>query len=166
MHTTVAQHLNVMTNLLNIEIIENNKGGHEDLMFEIPGLIGQQKFDTYYFALAILPKNGINEIKNAVAELIASWNKKQAELKSGETIYLPIDFSDQYTGCLKVEKKNNLTLTYGFSRREGWSVDPINPNKYFESITDFESENKKSLTVGQSEFEKCLDGLIEKLKPE
>ena len=155
-----------MSNLLKIEIIENDKGGHEDLIFEIPNLISQQKFDSYYFALAIEPKNGIKEIKNAVAELIASWNKKQAEMENGQVIYLPIDFSDQYTGCLRVEKKNDLNLKYGFSRREGWTVDPINPTEYYESISDFDTENDKSLTVNQSEFEKCLTKLTEKLKSE
>lgn len=45
-----------MTKPLNIEIIENDKGGHEDLIFDIPNLITQQKLDTYYFALAIKPK--------------------------------------------------------------------------------------------------------------
>ena len=155
-----------MSNLLKIEIIENDKGGHEDLVFEIPELITQQKFDTYYFALAIEPKNGIKEIKKAVAELIASWNKKQAELENGQVIYLPIDFSDQYTGCLKVEKKNDLNLTYGFSKREGWSVDPINPTEYYESVSDFDTEQEKSITVKQSEFEKCLTELIQKLRTE
>ncbi|PRX56651.1 hypothetical protein [Flagellimonas meridianipacifica] len=153
-----------MKSPLNIEIIENNGGGHNDLLFEIPKLIGQQKFDTYYFALAIEPKHGIAEIKNAVARLIDSWNKKQAELKNGQVIYLPIDFSDQYTGCLRVEKKNDLTLSYGFSRREGWRGDPMNPVDYFESITDFNSINEKSITVNQLEFEKCLTEIIEKLK--
>lgn len=155
-----------MKNLLNIEIIENDKGCHEDLLFEIPELIAQQKFDTYYFALAIEPKSGIKAIKNAVAELIASWNKKQAEMKNGQFIYLPIDFSDQYTGCLKVEKKNDLNLTYGYSRREGWSVDPINPTEYFESINDFNTDNEKSIIVKQADFEKCLTELVEKLKSE
>jgi hypothetical protein len=155
-----------MKPLINIEIIENDKGGHEDLLFEIPELISLQRFDTYYFALAIEPKSGIKEIKNAVAELIASWNKKQTEMENGQVIYLPIDFSDQYTGCLKVEKKNDLNLTYGFSRREGWSVDPINPTEYYESITDFDTEIEKSITVNQSEFEKCLTKLVGKLKSE
>ena len=134
------------------------------MTFEIPNLISPQKFDTYYFALAIEPKDGIKEIKNAVAELIASWNKKQTEMENGQVIYLPIDFSEEYTGCLRVEKKNDLNLTYGFSRREGWSVDPINPTEYYESISDFDSESDKSLTVKQSEFEKCLTELTEKLK--
>ncbi|WP_445749923.1 hypothetical protein [Polaribacter sp.] len=153
-----------MKNLLNIEIIENDKSGHVDLVFEIHELINQKKFDTYYFALAIKPKSGIQEIKNAVAELIDSWNKKQAKLENGEIIYLPIDFSDQYTGCLKVEKRIDLNLTYGFSRREGWSVDPLNPKDYYESITDFEPEKENTITIKQSEFEKCLSKVIKKLK--
>ncbi len=99
-----------------------------------------------------------------MAELITSWNKKQSELKNGEIIYLPIDFSDQGTGCIKVEKNNDLKLTYGISGQEGWSVNPITPNEYYESITDFYPLNEKSLTVSQSEFEECLTELINKLK--
>ncbi len=155
-----------MLNLLYIEIIENGKGGHQDLIFEIPNLISPQKYDTYFFALAIEPKNGIAEIKNAVAELILSWNKRLTQLKNGQVIYLPIDFSDQYTGCLRVEKTNDLKLTYGFSRQEGWCVDPTNPSEYFESITDFVAENEKSIIVKQSEFEKCLNDTVKKLQTE
>jgi len=50
-------------------------------------------------------------------------------LDDGQNIYLPIDFSDQYTGCLKVEKNSDLNLTYGNSRREGWNVDPTQDRK-------------------------------------
>jgi len=153
-----------MTNLIYLEIIENEGNGHEDLVFEIPELVKQQKFDTYYFSLAIEPKSGIEEIKSALAVLISSWNQKQMGLENGQVIYLPIDFSDQYTGCLKVEKNNDLKLTYGYSKREGWSVNPINPSEYYESITDFEPENGKSLTVKQTEFKNCLTEIIEKLK--
>ncbi|WP_298512774.1 hypothetical protein [uncultured Kordia sp.] len=153
-----------MASLIHIDVIENDKGGHEDLVFEIPNLISQKQFDTYYFALTIEPKSGIRAIKNAVSQLITSWNKRLMTLKNGHIIYLPIDFSDQYTGCLKVEKNSDLHLTYGFSRREGWSVNPINPIDYFESITDFEANDEKSITVPQEPFQKCLTELSEKLK--
>lgn len=64
-----------MPSLLNIEIIENGKGGHQDLIFEIPNLISPQKYDTYFFALAIEPKNGIAEIKNAVTHHLKNTQK-------------------------------------------------------------------------------------------
>jgi hypothetical protein len=155
-----------MTNLINIEVLDNNQGGHEDLLFDIAGLVSQKRFDTYYFALAIEPKNRLAEIKKAVGLLVESWNRKIKGLENGKTIYLPIDFSDQYTGCIKLEKDDNINLTYGYSMKEGWSIDPINPTDYFDSIIDFKPEGNESLKVEQGELETCLTKLIDKLKKE
>ncbi len=69
----------------------------------------------------------------------------------------------QCTGCLKIEKKEDLILTYGNSNREGWRVDPINPIDYFDSITDFKLLSKQTLTVKQTDFKKCLTKLGEEL---
>jgi hypothetical protein len=38
-----------MTEILTIDIVDNEKGGHDDLLFSIPNLIGDKVFDTYYF---------------------------------------------------------------------------------------------------------------------
>lgn len=149
-----------MTSLIKIAVIDNDQNGHNDLLFEIPGLVRQKKFDTYYFALAIEPQDGLSEIKKAVSQLIESWNQEINRLKYGQTIYLPIDFSDQYTGCIKLEKIDKLNLTYGYSMREGWSVDPINPTDYYTSVQDFKAEGAKDLKVEQNELEDCLNKLI------
>lgn len=149
-----------MSNILNIQVIKNSKRGHEDLLFEIPELDIQKTLDTYYFALAIASKKQPYQIKHAVAELITFWNTKQAVLNNGDVIYLPIDFSDQYTGCLKVEKNNDLKLTYGHSMQEGHSVNPIHPIYFYNTVTDFKPENEKTVIVTQTVFEKCLTALI------
>jgi len=153
-----------MSNILNIQIIKNSKKGHEDLLFEIPKLDIQKRLDTYYFTLAIASKKQPYQIKHAIAELIAFWNKKQAEMTNGAIICLPIDFSDQYTGCLKVEKNNDLKLTYGYSMQEGYSINPMNPIYFYSTVTDFKPNNEKIVIVNQTAFEKCLTKLIEKLE--
>lgn len=154
-----------MTEILTIDIIDNDKGGHNDLLFSIPDLIGDKEFDTYYFCLAVEPVETIDDIKNAVSQLIQFWHNKVSESKNGETIFLQIDFSDQYTGCLKVQNQDGqLVLTFGFSRREGYAVDPLNPENYYKEITDFEADSEKQLTVDQSIFISTLDKQIRKLK--
>jgi len=154
-----------MTDILTIEIIDNDKGGHYDLLFSIPELIGDREFDTYYFYLAVEPTETIDDIKNAVSCLIQFWLDKILESKNGETIFLPIDFSDQYTGCLKVQNKNDqLVLTYGFSMLEGYTVDPLNPENYYKDITDFEADTEKQLIVETPSFVSTLDRQIRKLK--
>jgi hypothetical protein len=154
-----------MTEILTIDIIDNDKGGHNDLLFSIPDLIGNEEFDTYYFCLAAEPLETIDDKKNAVSQLIQFWHNKVSESKNGETIFLPIDFSDQYTGCLKVQNQDGqLTLTYGLSRREGYAVDPLNPENYYKEITDFEADSEKQLKVDKSIFISTLDKQIRKLK--
>ena len=154
-----------MIDLLTIEVIENDRGGHDDLLLAIPELLGSKTFDTYYFCLAIEPKATTDDIRNAVAQLLQFWLDKIEEMKNEEIVYLPIDFSDQYTGCLKVLKKaTQLILNYGFSRREGWAVNPLNPNNFYKEINDFQSETEKQLAVDKANFIFYLDKQIQKLK--
>ena len=154
-----------MTGIIAIDIIDNNKGGHNDLLFSIPDLIGDKEFDTYYFCLAVEPVETIDDIKNAVSQLIQFWYNKVSESKNGETIFLPIDFSDQYTGCLKVQNQDGqLVLTYGFSRREGYTIDPLNPENYYKEVNDFEVNPEKYMIVDHSAFISTLDKQIRKLK--
>ncbi len=153
-----------MGNIINIQILKNSKGSHEDLLFEIPKLGIQKSLDTYYFVLAMESKKQPYQVKNAVVELVSFWNKKLTEMPNGTVIYLPIDFSDQYTGCLKVEKNNSLKLTYGYSMQEGHSINPMNPIYFYNTVTDFKPEQGKFLIVNQTAFKKCLTALIVKLE--
>jgi len=105
-----------MNPLLNIEVLRHKRGGHEDLLFEIEGLVEKRTFDTYYFALAAEDKKV--SLGSALALLLRSWKRKLSTMKFEDTLYLPIDFSDQATGCIKVEKEAMLVLSFGYSTRE------------------------------------------------
>ncbi len=152
-----------MIELLRVEIIKNDHGGHGDLIFEISNLTGRKVFDSYYFALTEDVKN-INDVKNAVSKLLAYWKDKIMKSKNGDRIFLPIDFSDQYTGCLRVEKKaSKLKLTYGFSMIEGYAVNPSNPSEYYKEVKDFKA-GEKQITVEESLMIAALEQQISKLK--
>ena len=156
-----------MADLLTLDVIDNGQGGHRDLLFCIPDLIDDKEFDIYYFSLAVEPVETIGDIKIAVSRLLQFWHNKVSESQNGETIFLPIDFSDEYTGCLKVRHQDDqLVLTYGFSRREGYTVNPLNPEDYYKQITDFEAGSEKYLIVSQSVFISTLDIQIRKLEGE
>jgi len=152
-------------NIFNLDIIDNDEGGHRDLIFEIPKLINRQAFDTYYFASVNETCDSLQDIKDEVVKLLKDWNSRIIELCEGEIIHLPIDFSDQYTGCIRVEKSNCLKLSYGLSYTEAWSVNPTKPDKFYYSINDFEAENEKSLIISQKEFTESVNKVILKLKP-
>jgi len=147
-----------MAEIISIEIIDNDMGGHRDLLFSIPDLVEDRAFDTYYFALAAEKTEEPDDIEKAVAQLIQFWIDKAMEMKNDEIIYLPIDFSDQYTGCLRVYKQGEqLVLTYGYSMVEGFSINPLNPEDYYKDITDFKATSKKQISVDHSIFVSALN---------
>jgi hypothetical protein len=82
----------------------------------------------------------------------------------GQDRYFPIDISDQYTGCIKVYKlKDQLEISYGHSRREGYTIDINNPTDYFNGISDFHSDIPQKLIVSQDDFKNSLLTQIDKL---
>lgn len=151
--------------IIQIEKLENNEGGHHDLLFKIPGLVETKFFDTYYFALAIEPRDGAEEIKHAIGELMLYWKNKLVESKEGEAIYLPIDFSDQYIGCVRaIHQNNTFTLSYGYTLIEGFAISPINPGDFYKNVEDFKVDDESQLIVNQSELISTLEKLILQFK--
>lgn len=153
-----------MIELISIDVIKNDDGGHKDIIFSVPDLIIDGVFDTYYFGIFIEPIESFQDIRNAIAELINFWKTKILACEIGEVVYLPIDFSDQYTGCLKVEKLGEeIKLNYGYSLREGYSVNPISPEDYYKEIDDFKLTSEETLIVSQNRFTSDLEKNIIKL---
>lgn len=151
--------------LVHIDILDNDRGGHDDLLVSIGTVTGDLKLDTYYFALEIEPKFEVHGIKVAVACLLEFWVEKINQMVNSETIYLPIDFSDEYTGCLQVNRiDNELELKYGLSRREGYSVDPINPHNYYKEIDDFSADSERVDRIEREILVNSIQDQIRKLK--
>ena len=154
-----------MEHILQVQIIDNDRGGHKDLIFSIVGLVDKLEFDTYHFAIEIEPYENFQDIRNALATLLTYWLTETQNAKEGLPVYLPIDFSDQYTGCLKVLKQGDkLLLNYGFSNREGYSVNPLDPGNYCNIITDFEDTVDKTIEVFKADFINSIKLQVDKLK--
>ncbi|MDP8079955.1 hypothetical protein [Phocoenobacter skyensis] len=151
--------------MINIEIIENSQKGHNDLLLEIPELIGKKILDSYYLILASEGKRKRGNAKYTLVQLLTFWYQKITQLKEGQIIYLPIDFNDEYTAGLKVEKDQDLILSYGYSLKMcGYSVNPLESSDYYNNVTDFQAENDNVLIVKQQDFEEGLKGLIDRLE--
>ena len=151
-----------MNDIIHIEILD--KSGHDDLKFSVRDLTADLTFDTYYFGLAIEPLEDISDLKNCLANFLNKWVIQINAMQNGQTVYLPIDISDQYTGCLKVVKHgDDVEIAYGTSYKEGWSVDIDNPTSYFNSITDFHSDIPKTLSVKKEDFIKSIQNQIKTL---
>ena len=93
---------------------------HEDLHIYIPELGIDGYSDTYYFAddNGILPEE-VSEVKVKIIlrNLLNEWERAINNLSEGTVAFLPFDFSDEYTGALKVKRQDNqLILRYSWSR--------------------------------------------------
>ncbi|MBX2973335.1 MAG: hypothetical protein KF797_09545 [Flavobacteriales bacterium] len=151
-----------------VEVLDNEEGGHTDLVFQIQGLTERLVFDTYYFVLAIEPVEDQRVIKRFVATYLEAWVAEIEQMKDGEERAFPIDISDQYVGCLKVQYNGpQLKLAYGFSTMvQGWGMDLKAPQKYFTAITDFRSDIPRPLTTDRSALIQSLLHQIARLKGE
>jgi len=62
-----------------------------------------------------------------------------ASAEDGASVFLPLDLSDEYTGCLRCTRKQDaLEITPGWSHIAGYQVSPGNPVDYFSSVEDFD----------------------------
>jgi hypothetical protein len=160
-----ADPVNIKTDLIHIKIIDNDRGGHGDILFQISGLTDQRMFDSYFFILAMEQNRKVDKLPMGVAKLFQYWREKALMMRENDTIFLPIDFSDEYTGCVKLSKFNNtFNLTYGSSRIMGLNVNPLDPENFYKDVKDFEADSNKYVVVLQKDFINSLDTIIDELK--
>lgn len=153
--------------MIEVDVIENGREGHDDLLFSIPGLIEKQIFDTYYFFWAFNPQSKVtlSETQQRVARLLCYWEEKVQESQEGDIIYLPVDFSDEWTGCVRmIARDKALVLAYGRSSREGYSVDPLNPQDYYKNVADFRAITQNELVCSKKSVLLSLSQQINKLE--
>ena len=131
-------------------------GGHSDLFLKIPLLGVDVSADTYYFVLAIEDRQDLvnaQDVRRGIVGLLQYWQEQTSACGDRRTIYLPFDFSDQYTGCLQVVANGlNVQLCYGFSLIEGWRVNPLNPAMYCHEVTDFKAHNSGMIELPRQQF--------------
>lgn len=154
----------INSNMFQIEIIENGKGGHDDLIVNIEGLVNKV-LDTYYFKIGIEQLEGLQDIKNDVAKLLLYWKEEILTVKDGKKIHLPIDFSDQYCGCVEVLRSGkNLQLKYGYiEARAGWNICPSDPGDFSKTIADFKDTENITFEVYKTDFLTAIESQITKL---
>ena len=107
---------------------------------------------------------GYKKVRAVLVQMLKYWLENVNKLENNETCYLPIDFSDQYTGCFKVKRiEEDVIITYGQSLIEGWSIVPSNPGNYSTSVSDFEKDAElKELTVTRSALILSIEEMIRK----
>jgi hypothetical protein len=132
----------------------DNDTGHDDLHVWLDGY--SLTTDSYYLALdgATLPgEESADKVRRVLIRLLERWLEVLDEATSARPVYLPFDFSDQYTGCFRCRPHGELTeIVPGWSNREGWSFSPSEPGDYFFGITDFQSDAESAIRLPREEF--------------
>jgi hypothetical protein len=154
-----------MENLVYLEVIENDKGGHDDLFFQIQGLTERLVFDTYYFALATEPVEELMSVRRFIRTYLETWVSEIKGMEEGDEKVFPIDISDQYVGCMNVRYRGQqVKVTYGYSTMtEGASMDLTSPQKYFTKISDFQQKTPLPLVTDRNALIHSLEHQIEGL---
>ncbi len=127
-----------------IELFFNKEadGLHGNLIFRIPEAKVEQICDLYYAATF----EGEPEPKtDPLDDLLQYWIHNAGGLRVDEIGYFPIDYSDQYVGCLKIERVDleNIKLEYGLTQKIcGWAISFSDPGDFYKIVDDFEFDDR------------------------
>jgi hypothetical protein len=120
----------------------DNHTAHDDLHVWIEGY--SRTTDSYYLALdraMLADEESADKVRHVLIQLLQRWTEALAQATPTRPVYLPFDFSDEYTGCFQCRPDGEfIEIVPGWSTREGWSVWPSDPGDYFFGITDFKSD--------------------------
>jgi RimJ/RimL family protein N-acetyltransferase len=80
--------------------------------------------DAYHLALDRKPGDA-PDVRAVLRRLLAQWLAAAQALKTGETVWLPYDFSDHHTGWLRCARTpRGCVVTQGRAGVEGWRISP------------------------------------------
>lgn len=119
----------------------DNDTSHDDLHVWVEGY--SCATDSYYFALdssILAGDESADKVRHVLIQLLQRWIEALMQATPTRPVYLPFDFSDQYTGCFQCSLDGDFfEIVSGWSSREGWSLLPSNPGDYFSGVTAFKS---------------------------
>src|SRR5215510_15109965 len=100
---------------------DDHGSGHNDLLLTF----GEHRLqaDAYFLALDknIQPgSEGSDKVREVLRTMLHQWREAVANCTTGRTVYLPFDFSDQYTGWLRCQVGTDASeVQPGWSSVEG-----------------------------------------------
>jgi hypothetical protein len=117
---------------------DDNGTSHDDLTLQFAGQ--SHVCDSYYFVLDHFPTGveGAGKVKAVLRRLLQQWLTAVAGVQDGGMVYLPYDFSDQYTGWLRCERSADVvTVSLGWAEVEGYSFFPSDVGEYLAYLPGF-----------------------------
>jgi hypothetical protein len=94
--------------------------------------------ECYYLGLRPGVHAGELPVASGVRKLLTQWLQQLIQLRDGEQIFLPFDFSDESTRWLFVERRQDeFTLLFGWAAVEGWAINPDDISEYAQGVPGF-----------------------------
>jgi ubiquinone/menaquinone biosynthesis C-methylase UbiE len=142
---------------------DDHGSGHDDLLLTL----GDHRLqaDSYYLALDenIQPDSeGAEKVREVLRTLLHQWREAVSDCPVGGTVYLPFDFSDQYTRWLRCQvETDTCVLQPGLSSIEGWNFLPTGWSELQSNLPDFKPiDNIEPLTAAKDRVLAAIDASI------
>lgn len=94
--------------------------------------------ESYY--LGLQPNSEYHEFRPAegTRQLVAEWIRYISDMKDGEQLFLPFDFSDEYTRWITMRREGrDVIIVFGWATVEGWSISPRDLSQYAHGLPGF-----------------------------
>ena len=94
--------------------------------------------ESYYLGLQPGSENHESRPVEGTVQLVGEWIRLLTTLKDGQQLFLPFDFSDEYTRWLTLHREGrNVTIVFGWATVEGWSISPRDLSQYAHGLPNF-----------------------------
>ncbi len=94
--------------------------------------------ESYYLGLQPASENHDFRPATGTKQLVGEWIRLLTEMKDGQQLFLPFDFSDEYTRWLTLHREGlDVTIIFGWATVEGWSISPRELSQYAYGVPGF-----------------------------
>lgn len=94
--------------------------------------------ESYYLGLQANSENHEFLPIEGTMHLVGEWIRLLTDLKDGQQLFLPFDFSDESTRWLTMLRDGrDVTIVFGWATVEGWSISPRDLSQYAHGLPHF-----------------------------
>jgi hypothetical protein len=130
-----------------------NSECHKDFFIQVGNM--KMLADTYYFwreEFANLP-NHYEGIEESISSYLDIWAKELGKLQLNESVFIPIDFSDEYVAGFKVRcLSNTFAIDYGYITDVNNIVVRVTSDEVYTNLNDKEFEVAECFHMEKVEF--------------
>jgi len=97
--------------------------------------------ESFYLGLQARRERLSDRPIEPIMQLVSEWIRLLIELNDGEQLFLPFDFSDEFTRWLTLHRNGcEVTIVFGWAAVEGWSISTGDLSPYAHSLPGFMPE--------------------------